>query len=740
MPARPHPDLPADFAHATGPIPATGVPPARRLLPLAHAGGRDRLTCKYRCGDACFHDVPNTSDNPYFGDLLAGAGLSRRSVLRTGGAVALVAGAGVLADAGLAAAATSPGASGATGAAGATGVARAASGGTAPAAALTFAPVPPNRIDNVIVPAGYDDTVVVRWGDPVVPGAPRFDFEHQTTAAQLKQFGYNCDYVTLLPLGKDRALLVVNHEYTDDELMFHGYAGGATATIEQIRITMAAHGLSVVELQRVRDSGEWELRQPSRRHARYNRRLHTWTPYKLTGPAAGSSLLRTGADPTGTVVLGSLNNCSGGTTPWGTVLSGEENFNQYFVGGNSATGAAKTALARYGFDTTNAIPSGSRRWDRADSRFDIAVEPNEPNRFGWVIELDPFDPDSTPRKRTALGRFKHEAATVTLTGDRRPVAYLGDDERFDYIYKFVSNRRMDRGDGAAAHRHNLTLLDHGTLYVARLTGDSPAGEIAGDGALPADGEFDGAGEWIPLVSGHISHVPGMTAAEVLVWTRLAADQVGATKMDRPEDFERNPVNGRVYLACTNNSNRTAGLQDEANPLTSSVVAGGATASGNRNGHIVELEEDGDDPAALTFRWRIFMLCGDPNAAHTYFAGFDKSQVSPISAPDNIAFDGAGNLWIATDGNVLGSNDGLFAVPVDGPERGHLKQFLTVPFAAETCGPVISWDHKTVLVAVQHPGEVTGATPENPASRWPDGDQPRPAVVAVWRRDGRPVGT
>lgn len=303
---------------------------------------------------------------------------------------------------------------------------------------------------------------------------------------------------------------------------------------------------------------------------------------------------------------------------------------------------------------------------------------------------------------------------------------MGDDERFDYLYKFVSHKKMMPGNSPAARRHNLTLLESGTLYVAKLHFTS-AREIDGSGRLPSDGASNGTGQWIRLVSGDRSYVPGMTAAEVLVFTRLAGDAVGATKMDRPEDVEANPVNGRIYAALTNNSARGVGSNpraDEANPRNA-----------NKHGHILEITEDGGDHAAETFTWSVPIVCGDPADSSTYFAGYDKRQVSPISCPDNVAFDSRGNLWIATDGNALGSNDGLFATPVEGPERGHLKQFMTVPVGAEACGPFITRDDRSVFLAVQHPGEVDGASLDNPASTWPDGDIPKPAVVCVatrWR--------
>ncbi|MGV9384770.1 PhoX family protein [Nonomuraea sp. NPDC003707] len=678
-----------------------------RLLPLIstpHKGGRSAMTCQFRCGNACAHDVANTSGNAYFGDVVKEA-LSRRGVLRAGALGALVAGAGITGA--VPAMADDPEAQAAE-------LARGGNSGD-----LRFTPVAPNKDDKLTIPDGYRSSVVVRWGDPVLPDAPAFDFDNQSADAQAKQFGYNCDYVTLLPMGRDRALLWVNHEYTNEALMFRGYTGGAAATEEQIKIALAAHGGSVVEIERA-GAGEWKLVTKGRR--RYNRRITAQTKMKFSGPAAGSDLLKTAADPAGRTPVGMLNNCSGGTTPWGTVLTAEENFDQYFVNGDKVPEAQKPYITRY--TITTGTPSGNRRFDRVEERFDLAKHPQEANRFGWIVEIDPFDPDSTPIKRTALGRFKHEAANTTLARDGRLVVYMGDDSRSEYIYKFVSKNRYIPG----FDRHNRTLLDEGTLYVAKFTGDSPASEIDGSGKLPSDGEFDGSGEWIPLVSGDKSYVDGMTAVEVLVYTRLAADKVGATKMDRPEDMERNPVTGAVYVALTNNTNRTAAQVDEANPRPS-----------NKHGHVLEIVERRDDAGEKTFAWLLPLVCGDPNDPNTYFAGYDKTKVSPISCPDNVAFDRDGNLWISTDGNQLGSNDGMFVMPVRGKERGHLRQFLTVPFGAETCGPLVTADQRSVFVAVQHPGETDGANPDNPSSHWPDGDQPRPSVAVVWHGQGKKIG-
>ncbi|WHM31859.1 PhoX family protein [Streptomyces sp. BPPL-273] len=691
----------------------------RKLLPLigtpssgSHPGGRSAMTCRFRCGDACFHEVPNTSANEYVGDVIAGA-LSRRSMMRAA-AVVTVAAAG----------------------AGAVGVAGAPSAQAAPAAGhghghhpkpqgargLRFTPVAPNKDDKVTVPEGYRQDVVIRWGEPILRGAPAFDPEKQTAKAQAGQFGYNNDFLALLPLRgeRDRQVLVANHEYTDEILMFRGY-DPENPTREQVEIAWAAHGLSVVAVEEERRSGRLT---PVSRH-RLNRRVTATTEFRLTGPAAGSDLVKTSVDRSGRKVLGTLNNCSGGTTPWGTTLHGEENFNQYFANSGRATDK------RYGIGTG----ATERKWERFDKRFDVAKEPNEVHRFGYVVELDPYDPESTPRKHTLLGRFKHEAATVRLTWDGRPVVYTGDDERFDYFYKFVGSKRMRHGGSRSAREHNLSLLDEGTLYVAKLSGDSPAIEIDGTGKLPRDGEFDGSGHWIPLVTatedGAVSHVEGMSAEEVCVFTRLAGDKVGATKMDRPEDIEPSPQTGKVYVALTNNTNRGVGSNakpDEANPRNA-----------NKHGHVLELTERWNRADATSFAWSLFLVAGDPEDPATYFAGFPKDRVSPISCPDNVAFDDHGNLWISTDGNALGTHDGLFGVATRGDRRGELKQFLTVPTGAETCGPLVQ--DRRVLVAVQHPGEVDGASVEKPASTWPDGPGKivRPAVVAVWRADGEDIG-
>ena len=675
---------------------------ARRLLPLmptTRHGSRSHLTCLYRCGNACDQPVPNTSDNPEF-STIAEQALARRSLLKIGAGAGALTLTGLVAEAPLAAAAVA--------------------GGTA--GTWAFRPVEPNNFDDVTVPSGFRADVLMSWGDKVVAGAPPFDVDNQTPEAAEQQFGYNNDYVGVLPHPSgdpQHAVLVVNHEYTDENLMFPSGRYDA-ATIK--RIAMASHGMSVVELRRGTAVGSWKRRRLSM--SRLNRRLHVNSEFELVGPAAGADRLKTSADDTGRRVLGTLNNCAGGRTPWGTIMSGEENFNQYFHASGARDASYTASYDRYGVNGVS-----ERRWDEVDPRFDLTQEPHEPFRFGWVVEVDPYDPQSTPRKHTMLGRFKHEGANITIAETGQAVAYMGDDERFDYIYKFVSSGTFDPGKGARARRRNMRLLTSGTLYVARFRGDGTE-----------DGRYDGSGTWIPLTSDTESFVEGMSVSDVLIDTRLAADKVAPTKMDRPEDIEVNPVNGRIYCALTNNSSRdTQAETDEANPLWQSRTRPSLGAplvvqNGNRNGYVLEMEPANDDHAGRNFFWRLMLVCGDPNAEETYFAGYPKEQVSPISCPDNVAFDGVGNLWISTDGNALGSNDGLFRVPTSGPERGHVQQFATVPFGAECCGPFISDDQKSVFLAPQHPGETNGATFENQTSTWPDRQGfPRPSVVVVYEK-------
>jgi uncharacterized protein len=687
------------------------------LLPMqGHTKGkRSPVTCALKCDNACSGEVCNSSSNGYFRDI-ASATMSRRAALGFGaaGALAVVFGSAVTS--------AEPAA-----AAGGPGLAAAAKNGF-DKSKLKFTAIAPvdAAVDAFTVPAGFTWQPVIRWGDPLFKDAPAFDLDKQTAAAQARQFGYNNDYTDILPIegSKDRrAVLFANHEYTNESIMFPAGFDAAEARA----IGRAAHGLTVVELERKNKNKPWDYVQG----AKLNRRFLADTTYELTGPAAGTDFVKTTADPAGRWIKGTLGNCAGGTTPWGTILSGEENFNGYFVSPGTSAGDK-----RYGLSSN----STARKWELDDPRFDTrnAGYENETNRFGWIVEVDPFDPDSTPRKHSAMGRFKHEGANVIVAKSGHVVAYMGDDERFDYLYKFVSKGKYQAGDSKAARRNNMNLLAEGDLFVAKFAGDSPAAEIDGSGKLPADGAFDGSGEWLPLVLDGKSAVAGMSVAEVLVYTRLAADKVGPTKMDRCEDVQPSLHTGKVYVVCTNNSDRGKSGKEGATEVNPRTL--------NRDGHIVEITETGDQ-SSTKFNWTLLMVCGDPaKNTSTYFAGFPRDKVSPISCPDNVAFDSVGNLWISTDGapSSIGYSDGLFKVTLDGAERGKVEQFLAVPREAETCGPIIHDEERTVFVAVQHPGEdgsfadqhsyfpdyvKAGKTPKRGQAR-----APRPSVVQVFRGD------
>jgi hypothetical protein len=662
-------------------------------------GNRSAVTCHLKCDSACAAPVPNQSTEPTF-QQVASAQLSRRALLVGGGALAVTA---ALPSASLerAAAATDRVTAGA---------------GSGTAGRLAFSPIAPvdQAVDALTVPAGYEWHPILRWGDPLFFNSPRFNPNVPDAEAQELQFGYNNDYLDILVTDRRgrRALLVCNHEYTNRDIMFPP-TDNAAQEAEVLRTLMAAHGMSVVELERSARRERWRYV----RGGRDNRRITAYTPFALTGPAAGSALVKTAADPTGRRVHGTFGNCAGGTTPWGTILSGEENFNGYFVANPDAPGSK-----RYGL--TNK-PS-SYGWEKIDPRFD-ATKPdyiNEPHRFGYIVEVDPTDPTSVPRKHTAMGRFKHEGANIRVDADGTVAAYMGDDEKFDYLYKFVSRRKFRAGGSAAARRHNKLLLTEGDLYVAKF-----------EGVQRDDNANLGTGTWLPLTQDGRSVVPGMSTAEVLVFTRLAADQVKATPMDRCEDVQPSLQTGKVYVVCTNNDTRgTTGKPgpDAANPR-----------SVNKNGHVIEITEAENATGATTFSWDLFLVCGDEKTAGTYFGGW-TGPVAPISCPDNIAFDSQHNLWITTDGqpSSIKLADGLFRVPLEGPERGHVVQFLAVPHGAETTGPVIHDRDESVFVSVQHPGEE--GTWDKQESYFPDyvsaGEAasrgewrgPRPSVVQVIR--------
>ncbi|CAN5862009.1 PhoX family phosphatase [soil metagenome] len=634
------------------------------------------------------HDefISNRSANKAFGDVVD-ARLSRRGLLTGGLATAAVT---FLPD-GSALAARGRGEG--------TGQGR----GKGRGALLGFQAIGPSTADEVIVPPGYSTQVIIPWGDPLEPGGPAFQPDASNTAAeQAQQFGMGHDGMHYFPIargprGSRRGLIVVNHEYTTDQLLFPD--GTDDWDAEKTAKSQNAHGVSVAEIA-LGPTGWRTVR------SRYARRVTTRTPIAIAGPAAGDQLLRTDFDGSGRTVLGTVNNCSHGVTPWGTYLTCEENFNGYFWLGDEGQYTPETApgltaeqrelLDRYG--VTN--QGFGYLWATTDERFRADLHPGEPNRFGWVTEIDPFSPGAKPVKRTAMGRFKHESATVTEGKGRKVVVYSGDDQRFEYIYKFVSaaNWRSMRARG-------ISPLDEGTLYVARFNPD-------------------GSGDWLPLVHGEgpLTAANGFAdQGEVLAKTRLAADLLGPTAMDRPEWVAVQPRSGEVYCTLTNNTDRTEA--DKPNPRAP-----------NPWGHIIRWREAGGDNAATSFEWDIFLLAGPGD-------GVDGSTIDSEDAfgsPDGLWFDDDGRLWIQTDGSQpIASNDQMLAA---NPGNEEMKRFLTGVPDCEVTGVVTTPDQRAMFVNIQHPGD--SGTPDDPTatSSWPFGGRPRPATVAVFKDDGEIIGT
>ncbi|CDZ73463.1 Tat (Twin-arginine translocation) pathway signal sequence domain protein [Neorhizobium galegae bv. orientalis] len=563
---------------------------------------------------------------------------------------------------------------------------------------------------------GYDADILLRWGDAVLPGAPKFDPTKQTADTQSKQFGYNNDYVGYIPLegSSEHGLLVVNHEYTNPHLMFPGLVKVVDGKIkqgalskEQVDVEMAAHGGTIVEIRKA--GGKWQIVTDGK----YNRRITANTPMEITGPAAGNDRLKTNVDATGTRAIGTINNCAGGVTPWGTYIMAEENFHGYFSGKLPEGHKEAANYKRYG------VPEGGYEWANFYDRYDLAREPNEPNRFGWIVEVDVMDPASMPKKRTALGRTKHEGAESIVAKNGKVVFYLGDDERFDYVYKFVTEGTFNPNDRAA----NMNLLDKGTLYVAKFN-------------------EDGTMQWLPMIHGQgpLTAANGFNSqADVLIECRRAGDVLGATKMDRPEDVQPNGVNGKVYVMLTNNTRRKADQINPANPRAE-----------NAFGHIIEIAENDGDFTATSGKWEVLLKCGDPSVA-AVGATFSTETTKNgwFGMPDNCAVDSAGRLWVSTDGNnnkATGRTDGLWAVDTEGEARATSKLFFRVPVGAEMCGPLFTPDDQTAFVAVQHPGDGGEDWPghgrpsyyEDLSTRWPDfkPDMPvRPAVVAITKVGG-----
>lgn len=586
---------------------------------------------------------------------------------------------------------------------------------------LGFSPVATNRFDTVTVPTGYSAKPFLPWGTPLLPNAPAYLPNGKNTAAdQAMQIGTHHDGMHFFPIdlkkGGDSStegLLVMNHEYCDPNILHGAVDGLLPRKASEVHKELAAHGVSIAHIKKQAD-GQWQLQQDSQ----YNRRITGMTPMQLTGPVRGHDKVKTKYSPQGEATRGTLNNCSHGVTPWGTYLTCEENWALLFV--NSDT-VMPREHRRYSVSELNSIMhwETAAKEDEVLSRFNAAATAqnadadfrNEPNTFGWIVEIDPFNPTSTPVKHTAMGRFAHEGVIFAKAEAGKPlVAYSGDDSRFEYIYKFVS---AELYDPATAGPH---LLDSGTLYVARFNDD-------------------GRGEWLALDLQNADFAAKVAAsntqftdqADVLLNTRLAADIAGATKMDRPEWGAVHPETGEVYFTLTNNDRRHQSTVNAANPRAT-----------NTHGHIIRWRET----SQTSFEWDIFLLSGD---AFTYTPQHKVmlTEDNHHAAPDGLWFDPNGLLWIQTDmsGSLL--TDGAFGnnqMLVADVRTHQIKRFLVGPVGCEVTGVVMTPDCRTMFVNIQHPGE--GSGPYSFSSTWPDRgtNRPRSATVIITKDDGGVIGT
>lgn len=668
-------------------------------------------------------------------------------------------------------------------------------------ATLAFEAVAKNRLDRVTVPAGYSVTVMTRVGDPIAAGVPAYA-NNGTDANFDQRIGDHGDALYFYGLSASgtrddnsstRGLMVQNHENLNVQYLHPNgptnVSSGPRPAEEAIK-EIDAHGVSVTEY---RDAGnrQWSYVQDSP----FNRRITPSTPTVFHGPARGSEFLRTAYSNDGTQGRGTINNCANGHTPWGTNLTCEENWAGYFKRPNSGatsdnarrTVRELTALRRYGVTSTNGNYAWSsvastnsvfQKWDaRATGASALDDYRNEPNQYGWVVEIDPYDPATAPRKRTALGRIGHEGAWLgRLVPGQKVAVYTGDDSRREYLYKFVSDASWSAADAQSANRLAMgdKYLDTGTLHVARFNAD-------------------GTGTWLPLVFGQVPNRPAVgsdpeyvfaSQADILVNARLAADAVGATPMDRPEWTASNPVTGEIYLTLTNNnaSLRPLNGTDAANPRHYNDPKGSSAQYGNPNGHIIRLRENGDDNGATGFRWDIYLFGADSaqaDPANVNLSGLtaDNDFSSPdglwFSRPQNPAGQGKPLLWIQTDDGAftdVTNNQMLAALPGsvgDGGARtitnvaqngataqqgtivgaaatpATLKRFLVGPLECEITGVDTTPDGRTLFVGIQHPGE-EGA-PDAPTSNWPQSQagtasgRPRSAIVAITKDDGGIIG-
>ena len=569
---------------------------------------------------------------------------------------------------------------------------------------FAFDQLPPQTDGTVHVADGYNWSTLIRWGDPLFSDAPEFD---PVNAIGLdgsdRVFGENTDGMELFSIG-DTELLVVNSEYTNRSTNLPWADDGTPGSADDVRILQNYQGVSVMEVTEGETGWEVVVDSP------YNRRIHHNTEMRIDGPAAGHDLLRTGADPTGTIALGTHNNCGSGRTPWGTYLTCEENFNGYF-GNTTGSHEALSEVHQAGFRRYGVGTDGwGYDYHKWDARYDVSRNPNEPHRHGYIVEIDPWSPDAAPVKHTALGRFKHENAATTLTPEGQVVVYMGDDERGEYMYKWVSRDIYVPGGDTS------TLLSEGQLFVAKFNDDM-------------------TGSWIALTP----EDTGMTAADIAIFTRIAATEVSATTMDRPEWIAVNPTAVEAYCCLTNNSRRGAVNDDgsiRTNAAGEPMVANAPNPRDlNRYGQIVRWRPHNDDHGAATFDWDLYVMVGNPTVHADAYAGTANMNAGNLfNSPDGMAIDSTGLIWIQTDGNDDNEGDfegnGNNQMLAGDPVTGEIRRFLTGPRGCEVTGLCWSADRRTMFVGIQHPG-----------APFPDGDGslPRSAIVAVKRDDGALVG-
>ncbi|MHA3977455.1 PhoX family protein [Halovulum sp. GXIMD14794] len=555
----------------------------------------------------------------------------------------------------------------------------------------------------VHVPEGYNWKTLVRWGDALFSDAPAFDpATGVPTEGSDRVFGENTDGMELFNIG-GREILVVNSEYTNNDINLPHTDDGLPTSAGDVLRLQNMQGVSVIEIAEGEDGWSVVVDSP------FNRRIHHNTPMTIDGPAAGHDLLKTEADPTGTESLGTFNNCGSGRTPWGTYLTCEENFNGYF-GSTAGLPEDETVAAgykRYGINETGF----DYNYHQFDARFDVSKTPNEPHRAGYIVEIDPTDAASTPVKRTALGRFKHENAACALAPDGRVVVYMGDDERGEFMYKWLSRDIYVPGGDTS------TLLSEGQLYVAKFNDDM-------------------TGEWVALTP----EATGMDAAHIAIFTRTAASAVGATTMDRPEWIAVNPTATEAYCCLTNNSRRGAKNDDGSIRTNAGGDAMEVNAPNPREtndyGQIVRWRPHESNHASDTFDWDLYVMAGNPEVHKDGpYAGTENINAGNLfNSPDGMVIDTTGLIWIQTDGDD--SNEGDFAgmgnnqMLAGDPVTGEIRRFLTGPNGSEVTGICWSSDRRTMFVGIQHPG-----------APFPDGDGslPRSSIVAVKRDDNALVG-